>query len=152
MTDKTFWVTSMFGTRTKEAIVNVAVPGGSLVQMRPHEARDLALNLLRCAEAAEADAFVWHFLHDKLPDLPDAAVAGVIGDFRKWREAHEPLPEPMDPPAPVRPRMRLTLPDGRRGPGLRCLRCGRTSYNENDIAMKYCPNCHLFGDLEESQP
>jgi ribosomal protein L37E len=25
-----------------------------------------------------------------------------------------------------------------------CLVCGRTSYNGNDIQMKYCGNCHQF--------
>jgi hypothetical protein len=31
-------------------------------------------------------------------------------------------------------------------PGIKCLRCGRTSHNPNDIAQKYCGHCHRFHD------
>jgi hypothetical protein len=31
---------------------------------------------------------------------------------------------------------------------IRCLVCGATSYNPNDIANKYCGNCHSFLDTE----
>lgn len=27
-----------------------------------------------------------------------------------------------------------------------CLRCGKTSYNLDDVAKRYCGNCHLFHD------
>lgn len=29
-------------------------------------------------------------------------------------------------------------------PGIKCLRCGHTSYNLNDIKEKYCGYCHQF--------
>jgi len=30
--------------------------------------------------------------------------------------------------------------------GIRCLTCGRTSYNRNDVEQRYCGNCHRFHD------
>lgn len=32
-------------------------------------------------------------------------------------------------------------------PSITCPRCHRTSYNSNDIANKYCGNCHQFHDM-----
>lgn len=32
------------------------------------------------------------------------------------------------------------------GDGITCLRCGRTSYNPNDVREHYCLNCHVFHD------
>jgi len=29
---------------------------------------------------------------------------------------------------------------------IRCLLCGRTSYNANDVAERYCANCCVFHD------
>jgi len=31
--------------------------------------------------------------------------------------------------------------------GIRCLICGRISYNENDIENEYCGNCHQFHNV-----
>jgi ribosomal protein L37E len=32
---------------------------------------------------------------------------------------------------------------------IRCHRCGRTSYNRNDVAQRYCGFCHRFHDDED---
>ena len=38
-----------------------------------------------------------------------------------------------------------------RGASITCLACGRTSYNANDVAQRYCGNCHVFhGELRRS--
>lgn len=29
-------------------------------------------------------------------------------------------------------------------PGIKCLTCKLTSFNMNDIAERYCGNCHVF--------
>ncbi len=31
-------------------------------------------------------------------------------------------------------------------PGIKCLACGRISYNPYDIAERYCGHCHTFHD------
>ena len=33
---------------------------------------------------------------------------------------------------------------GPNGAWIRCLICNMTSYNPNDVAQRYCGNCHLF--------
>lgn len=55
------------------------------VQMSPTEARDLALNLLMCADAAENDAFLVTFLRRKVK-ADDRAIAGILQEYRKWRD------------------------------------------------------------------
>ena len=32
------------------------------------------------------------------------------------------------------------------GKSIRCLICGTTSYNPNDVAQRYCGFCHVFHD------
>jgi hypothetical protein len=83
--DKTFWVTSLYGGKTREPRVNFAMPGGEYVQMSPEEARDLALNLLQCADAAESDGFVFEFIKDKV-GAPDEISARILGEFREYRD------------------------------------------------------------------
>ena len=33
--------------------------------------------------------------------------------------------------------------------GIKCLVCGRTSWNENDVKNRYCGNCHQYHDIME---
>jgi hypothetical protein len=86
--EKTLWVTSMYGFKTKEPLVVITMPGGEMLQMRTAEARSHALQVLECADAAESDAFVIEYLQAKV-NLTEEAAAVVLGDFRKWREDHE---------------------------------------------------------------
>ena len=32
------------------------------------------------------------------------------------------------------------------GKSITCHRCGKTSYNRNDVAERYCGQCHAFHD------
>jgi hypothetical protein len=32
------------------------------------------------------------------------------------------------------------------GKGIRCLRCGRTSFHPIDVRERYCVNCNVFHD------
>jgi len=41
--------------------------------------------------------------------------------------------------------------DGRLEKGIKCLRCGRTSWNQNDVEKKYCGSCHQFHDVMEME-
>lgn len=37
------------------------------------------------------------------------------------------------------------------GAAIKCLVCGMTSYNTNDIEQKYCGHCHQFHEFLEIQ-
>lgn len=84
-----FHVTSGFGGRTQKPFVQVLIEAADWsCQMSPSEARDLAHNLLECADAAESDGFLVTFLRKKV-GLRDQQIASVLIDFRKWREAKD---------------------------------------------------------------
>ncbi len=34
------------------------------------------------------------------------------------------------------------------GKSIKCLICGLTSYNPNDVENRYCANCNVFHDLK----
>jgi len=38
----------------------------------------------------------------------------------------------------------IDAPDAAAGKAIKCLQCGMTSYNPNDVEHKYCGNCHIF--------
>lgn len=89
-----FQVTSGFGHNTQQPFVAVTVGNKDFhAQMSPEEAIDLAHNLLACAEAALTDAFLIGFFR-KVIGNDDQAVAGLLLEFRDWREKrggnHEP--------------------------------------------------------------
>lgn len=81
----TFWVTSGYGYRTQKPFVQVLIESADfMTQMSPAEAKDLAQNLLTCAEAAESDAFLVTFLRSQIK-AEDRAIAAILNDFREWR-------------------------------------------------------------------
>lgn len=87
-----FNVTSNFGHRTQQPFVMVAVNGSDfMAQMSPAEARDLAMNLLMCADASEGDAFLITFLRQRV-GADNEAVAAILQEFREWRAGREPTP------------------------------------------------------------
>jgi len=47
-------------------------------------------------------------------------------------------------------RLVTTVSGDKSYPGIQCLRCGRISYNANDIAQRYCARCHHFHDRSTS--
>jgi hypothetical protein len=55
-------------------------------QLMPNEARDLAVRILKAAEAAESDAFILHFLEAKLEIKDPYAQSGILLTFREFRE------------------------------------------------------------------
>jgi len=59
--------------------------------MSPAEARDLAMNLLMCADASEGDAFLITFLRRRV-GADNEAVAAILQEFRDWRAGREPTP------------------------------------------------------------
>lgn len=81
-----FFVSSGFGGRTQKPFVQIVIKAADyMVQMSPAEARDLAVNLLHCADAAESDGFLVSFLRQRI-GAKDSQVVQVLEDFRKWRE------------------------------------------------------------------
>lgn len=73
-----FHVTSNFGHKTQKPFVMVTVGEQDfMAQMSPTEARDLALNLLMCADASESDAFLVTFLRKKVL-ANDKAIASIL--------------------------------------------------------------------------
>lgn len=55
-------------------------------QLSPAEARAHAMGILEAVEAATSDAFLAHWIVEKLGGGP-AQAAGILMDFRAWREA-----------------------------------------------------------------
>lgn len=81
-----FMVTTGYGWKHRQPFVNVTVGAKDFhVQMSPAEARDLALNLLESAEAAEQDAFLFEWAQKEV-GVDDAGAATLLAEFRKWRE------------------------------------------------------------------
>ena len=79
-----FWVQGIFGMQSQKPLVLVTVNGADFsTTMSTSEARDLALNLLESAEAAEQDAFTIAFLKSR--DIPDQGIARFLEEMREWR-------------------------------------------------------------------
>lgn len=90
-----FEVSSGFGHRTQEPYVQVIVHRADfMTQMPPATARELAMNLLTCADAAESDGFLVGFVRNIIGAENPESVAQILMEFRAYREARreEPIP------------------------------------------------------------
>ena len=86
MADKTILVSSGFGSKHRKPFVVIESEDlDKPLQISPDDARNLAMNLLRAAEAADHDAFVVGFLKDQA-DLNDEQIAAWLYEFRVARE------------------------------------------------------------------
>lgn len=80
------WVSSCYGFKTRKPLVEIHYQD-TMLQISPEEARDLAGNLMMCAEATEQDAFLLDWFQETMKvDIKQAAV--VLLDYRKWRKEH----------------------------------------------------------------
>lgn len=80
-------VSSGFGHNTQKPFVQMVIPRADwMTQMSPENARELALNLLTCADAAESDGFLVTFLRDTVGVDDMRTVASILVDFRKYRD------------------------------------------------------------------
>ena len=62
--------------------------GNQRAQLRTKEARAHAMQLLEAAEAAESDAFVFHWLmRDAVNDKNAENLERIMSDFQQFREA-----------------------------------------------------------------
>ncbi|SRR6266404_5275505 len=74
----------MVSAKTQEPMIRI-VWGDYEGQILPSEAREICLNLLDVAHAAEADSFLYTLIVDKI-GLEKEAAYGVLQDFRTYRE------------------------------------------------------------------
>lgn len=103
-----FSVTSGFGANQRQPYVQVLIEAADfMTQMPPATARDLAMNLLTAADAAESDGFLMTFLQEYTGVTEVASQAQILYLFREYRDkqrkgpddAHHPDPEDNDQPA-----------------------------------------------------
>lgn len=84
----TFEVSSGFGHNTQQPYVQVLIQAADwMTQMPPATARELAMNLLACADAAESDGFLVTFLRERIGVADMRAVASLLVEFRAYRDA-----------------------------------------------------------------
>jgi hypothetical protein len=76
-------VESRVGYKTGEPLVQIVLRG-ERCQLGVKEAREHAVAILTCAEAAESDLFIWRLMTERV-GLATEQAAQVIGDFRKFR-------------------------------------------------------------------
>jgi hypothetical protein len=77
-------VNSGYGANTRQPFVELYL-GTRMVQLTPLKAREIAKYLLEAAEAAEGDGFLVEYI-SKLGELPTEQAAGVLVEFRQFRE------------------------------------------------------------------
>lgn len=78
------FATAIYGARERKPFVNLRHQDW-VVQITPQEAREWALNILECSEAAEQDAFLVEFLAEKT-EIPEDSAVFILKDYREWRE------------------------------------------------------------------
>lgn len=89
-TGVTFEVSSGFGYNTQAPYVQVLIKKADwMTQMSPATARELALNLMACADAAESDGFLVNFLRKTVGVEDMRAIATILMEFREYREQQE---------------------------------------------------------------
>lgn len=82
-----FEVSSGFGYNTQMPYVQVLIPKADwMTQMSPADARQVAFNLLACADAAESDGFLVGFLRTTVGVEDMRTIATVLVQFREYRE------------------------------------------------------------------
>lgn len=83
-----FFAENGYGHFTHKPFVNLSYNGRRIAQMRPEDATNLAHSLLACAEASIGDAFLIEFMRDRA-GLEPAQIAGLLVEFRQWRDERE---------------------------------------------------------------
>lgn len=77
-------IDTLLSHRTKEGMVQI-IWGREKSQLDPATARQLGMQLIEAAEAAETDEGMWRFAKDHL-ELGDTGAAQLIGSFRAFRQ------------------------------------------------------------------
>jgi hypothetical protein len=84
-------VSSGYGQNTKQPFVTIALASpvetaNPAVQLLTSQAREIAMQILEAADAAESDGFVVGWLTD-VADLSEAQAAALLQEFRAYRDA-----------------------------------------------------------------
>lgn len=85
--EKGFTCISLYGARTRKPLVQVTwteTDQTTTCVISPEEARDLASNLLQCAEAAEQDGFIVEWAQEVV-GVDEANAAKLMHEYRLWR-------------------------------------------------------------------
>jgi len=84
---KNILVSSGYGGNTREPFVEIKMdyPKDHPLQLHPDEARDLAMNLLQAADAADSDEFIFLFFSNIMGGSDGAGAKSLI-EFRKFRD------------------------------------------------------------------
>ena len=78
---------SGFGHNTQAPYVQMLILQADwMTQMSPATARELAMNLLTCADAAESDGFLVGFMKSLIGVDDMRAIATMLVEFREYRE------------------------------------------------------------------
>ncbi len=77
-------IRSLISHRNQKPRIDIQV-GEIHTQMDADSAMDVAKNIIECCQGAYADAFVFHFVHEKL-NQPGGIAAQIIEDFREFRD------------------------------------------------------------------
>lgn len=86
-----FWALSGLGMNTKVPYVSLRHED-FILQVSPKEAREIASNILQCAEAAEQDQFLFEWVKQAIK-VNDQAAAVILKEYRDFREAQERKPD-----------------------------------------------------------
>ena len=79
-------ITSGFGHNTQQPFVEMTIRRADwTTQMSPDAARELAHNLLACADAAESDGFLVGFFQSHVGIKDPGIVASLLVQFRQYR-------------------------------------------------------------------
>lgn len=81
------WAQSLVSNRTGKPRVQLHHQDW-MVQVTPEEARQWAMSILRCAEAAEQDAFLVSWIRDHLGGEYEAGLQLLV-EYRAYREAQQ---------------------------------------------------------------
>ena len=92
---QTIWVTSLYGMKTRVPLVEIHYEDTS-VQLLLKEARDLALNLLRAAEASEQDAFLLEWAKSEIK-VTDNGARRLLSGYREWRKKNNEIRDKDEP-------------------------------------------------------
>lgn len=83
-------VTSGFGHNTQLPFVQMLIKRADwMTQMSPATARELAMNLMACADTAESDGFLVTFLRKRIGVDDMRAIATILMEFREYREQRQ---------------------------------------------------------------
>jgi len=80
---------SGLGGLTRQPYVQMIIEDADyMIQIEPATARELALNLLRCAEAAEQDGFLVNFF-SHVVGVDEGAIVALLTQYRDYREGEQ---------------------------------------------------------------